>query len=107
MDAVRALCTQLDMELRCVEREEYGNPIGALAGLIPATREAAHAPLPDKMLLFAFVPDLLLQFVLAQLRNAGVAVGSYKAVLTEHNVAWTPRELFEELRREREELDNH
>lgn len=100
------LCAQLDMNLRQVRTEEYGNPVGALAGLMPVTVGQGQAPLAEKMLVFAFVPDFLLQYLLEEIRKAGIAQGSYKAVLTEHNVAWTPHELFEELRREREELES-
>lgn len=104
---LRALCEITELRLTAVEESEYGSVLGAFIGLLPPNPPAPHDPLPAKMLVFGFVPDAMLQYVLNRLRAEDIASGSYKAVLTPNNVFMTVPELFEELRREREELGDH
>jgi len=107
VEHLSAICEKTELELQCVRSEEYGNMLGALIGLFPKQPDGNHPMLPGKMLVFAFVPDPMLNYVLAEIRAAAIAPGSYKAILTQNNVLWTVPELFEELRREREELNDH
>ena len=102
---LKELCGMAGLEQISVDPADFGSPLGALVGLTEKSAPVPHEPLSEKMLVFCFVPDFLLESVLDVLRAAGVAPGSYKAVLTENNVAWTPTELFAELRRERRELE--
>ena len=103
---LKDLCTVAGLLLRKVEPAEYGKTLGALAASSPDTGAAGwRPPLPEKMIVFADVPDELLDMLLSMLRALEIGVGSYKAVLTEMNVQWTVPELFAELRREREEIE--
>ena len=105
---LNALCQMLGLRLRKVTPEEYGQPVGSFAGVMPKTNaEAVQSELSGKMLVFAFVSDRQLNVMLSGMKAAEIAIGSYKAVLTEMNAAWTAPELFAELCREREELNDH
>lgn len=104
---LKDLCMVMGLRLREVGPEQYGETIGALAGLTAETGAPKHlAPPPAKMLVFAQVSDDALDVLLSMLRAMEIAVGSYKAVLTENNRSWTVPELFAELKAEREELEN-
>lgn len=105
---LKMLCEMMGLRLRKVLPEEYGQPVGSFAGVLPKTEQSEpQGELSGKMLVFAFVSDYRLHVLLSTMITAGIAVGSYKAVLTEHNAAWNAPTLFAELCREREELNDH
>lgn len=105
---LRMLCEMVGLRLRKVLPEEYGQPVGSFAGVMPKTENAEpQNELSGKMLVFAFVSDRQLNVMLSGIKTARIAIGSYKAVLTETNAAWTAPALFAELCREREELGDH
>ena len=102
---LKALCEMIGLRLRKVLPEEYGQPVGSFAGVMPKTEQPQpQKEIDGKMLVFAFVSDRQLNVMLSGLKTARIAAGSYKAVLTETNAAWTVPTLFAELCREREEL---
>lgn len=105
---LKDLCTVMGLRLRTVEPAHYGETIGALAGLTALTGASRHfAPLSEKMLVFADVSDGALEVLLNMLRAMDIAVGAYKAVLTETNRDWTVPMLFDELKAEREEIQRN
>lgn len=105
---LKMLCEMLGLRLRKVLPEEYGQPVGSFAGVVPKKDAvSAQSELDGKMLVFAFVSDRQLNVMLSGIKTAGIAVGSYKAVLTETNAMWTVPALFAELCKEREELNDH
>lgn len=102
---LKTLCEMVGLRLRKVLPEEYGQPVGSFAGVMPkAESTEAQKELSGKMLVFAFVSDRQLNVMLSSMKTARIAIGSYKAVLTETNAAWNVPTLFAELCREREEL---
>ena len=105
---LKMLCEMVGLRLRKVQPAEYGQPVGSFAGVVPQKDGAQpQKELSGKMLIFAFVSDRQLDVMLSGIRTARIAVGSYKAVLTETNAAWDVPTLFAELCREREELNDH
>lgn len=105
---LKTLCEMVGLRLRKVTPEEYGQPVGSFAGVLPKKDgAAAQAELSGKMLVFAFVSDRQLNVMLSSMKTAQIAIGSYKAVLTETNAAWDVPTLFAELCKEREELNDH
>lgn len=104
---LKSLCEMVGLRLRKVLPEEYGQPVGSFAGVMPRVDGAEEQKeLSGKMLVFAFVSDRQLNVMLSSMKTARIAIGSYKAVLTETNAAWTVPTLFAELCREREELND-
>ena len=98
--AVKAACARLEVRLRRVAPAEYGRPVGAFFGLAPETGAPASAgDIPGRMLVLAGFGSRQLDAFLSALRTAR-AGASLKAVLTEHNAAWTGPALYRELARE-------
>lgn len=97
---------QNGLRIRQIPREEYNQPIGALAGIkeIPRVEEVYDGDeLAEEMLVFRGVYGKRLDLLLAQMRKNKVAV-NLKAILTEHNVGWSGLQLYEELKKEHEQM---
>ena len=97
------LCVQLDPEhltrlsflamglgirVRPVRQAEWGQPLGALCGLLPADPNAPTLQIPDAMLVMARFPEGLLDAFLRAYRASGLPPVPLKAVLTETNMRW-------------------
>lgn len=103
----------LHVRLRRIKPEDYGHTLGYLAGLREAESETAAEPaglsafpeLDSEMIVFAFFEDNRLNQALAALRKSGAGPFPYKAILTPTNQNWTPRECFDEIRREHEAMN--
>lgn len=97
----------LHIRLKKVNRKDYSQPLGVLAGMkdIPAADAAYEGPeLPGTMFVFCFLTDARLNQVLAALRKCGAGPFPYKAILTPTNSTWTAPDCFDEIRREHETL---
>lgn len=90
------LAMSLGIRVRLVKEEELGQSLAALCGLEEGGA-AAPAPVGEEMLVMAFFPDGLLDRFLAALRHSGLGPVRLKAVLTEHNRAWTCAQLYSQL----------
>lgn len=106
MKVERALLP-LKIRISRVEKSEYNQPLGVLAGVpemewIEGIYEGGE--LPDTMFVFAGLSDARLNQVLAALRKSGAGPFPYKAVLTETNCCWSAPECFEEIRKEHEAM---
>ncbi len=98
----------LKVRLTFVRSEDYGQPLGRLAGLkdLPAGQDVDQEhEISDTMIVFAFLSDEKLGRALTALRGSGAGPLPYKAVLTDTNKFWTPAECLEEQRREHEQLN--
>ena len=65
----------------------------------------AQEPIPESMLVFCGVNQALLQQVLEVLRLSKLPPISMKAILTETNKDWNSKQLYEELCKEREAMN--
>lgn len=89
--------------IREVSKEEYGQTIGALAGIKELyNKEAVYEgeDLKKEMMVFAGLSDTKLDKVLQLMRQRKVGKVDYKAVLTPMNITWTVNELYTELAKE-------
>lgn len=96
----------LKVKIKKVDKEDYLQPIGYLAGKkeTTAVSEKYEGPeLDDEMLLISDFTDTKLNQLLLALRKSSVRI-NFKAVLTQTNEKWNAIELFEELRKEHEQL---
>ena len=103
---LKTIFVQNGLRIRQIPQEEYNQPIGALAGIkeIPRVEEAYDGEeLAEEMLVFRGVYGKRLDLLLAQMRKNKVAV-NLKAILTEHNVGWSGLQLYEELKKEHEQM---
>lgn len=103
LGAVRKAMLPLHIACRVVPEEKWSCPLGVLAGLEPseALPEMESAALTAEVLVLCGLSDAGIQSVVAALRKAGVYI-PYKAALTPTNQDWTAGQLFGELVREHE-----
>lgn len=97
----------LHVRLRRVAKEDYNQPLGALAGIkdIPKLSESYEGEeLNDTLLVFAFFTDARLNQALAALRKSGAGPFPYKAILTPTNQTWNAMQCFREIKEEREAI---
>jgi hypothetical protein len=97
----------LKVKIKKVDREEYLQPIGYLAGkkeIAPALEKYEGPELYEEMLLISDFTDPMINQLLLALRKSSVRI-NLKAVLTQNNEKWNPIQLYEELRKEHEQLN--
>ena len=108
---------QMGIRIKCVEPEEYGLPIGVLAGLEKAPEESQKSPTPTgneassveisaPMMVMCGFSSSRVDAFLQQMRRAGVPRIALKAMLTPTNRYWTSRELFRKLQKEHEMMQS-
>lgn len=93
---VKLCLYRLGIPCRDVPPEDFGHPLGYLLeqpGFAPA---AAEESFEDEMLVLCGLPSALFSALLDALRAARVPV-ALKAVVTEHNIAWSSARLHREL----------
>lgn len=96
----------LGFRLRAVKKEEYGLPVGVLAGLKGLGEDAfEEAPLKrvdfsDEMAVMAGFSSAQVDAFIYALRRKGIGRIDYKAVLTPYNMKWNSVQLYEELKKE-------
>lgn len=107
----RKLATQLLMmkfKVKVVKEEELGYPVGYLCGSLETANEYEEQKeqllLDQSMLVMAGVDGNRLNQVLAAIKKSGIGKIPYKAVVTETNQHWLPKDLLQELKREHEQM---
>ena len=83
-----------------VDPADFGQPIGALAGVLPRTADAPAAPLPGEMLVMAHFRPGMLEGMLQGFRASHIPPVALKAMLTDTNAAWTAPALYAEIAKE-------
>ena len=97
------LCALQGIRMRVVETPELDRPLAALTQEPrPAGVTAAGAPLAEPVLVFCHLTNQQLDRALLSLRH--LQVFCLKAVLTPTNKAWTLRQLYAELCKERAQM---
>lgn len=102
-DAIRRLCRGMGIPVVEVAREDYLQPIGAIAGFPGFVRTPLRfegVAFPDEMMLFQDFDDTDLSRFLTRYRDAGIARVDLKAGLTPHNIFWNSLQLHDELAEE-------
>lgn len=102
---LRLICLKLHIRVRSVAPEEFGEPVGAMAGLTALTGAApSDAPFADEMMVMVNFGSKLLNQFLQEIRAAHLPGVGLKAVLTPSNAEWSSERLHDELRREHEAM---
>ncbi len=102
---VRALLP-MRMKIKEISKEDYGKPVGYLAGnvdILPGQPHAAEEELSDELMVMAGLSGHRVDQVLRAMRKSGVLV-AHKAVLTPSNQTWNVYQLFEEIHLEHERM---
>lgn len=104
---IRTLCGNLNVRLIKIYRPQYGESIGALAGIpiYKMTNEPYRGDdfAQEMMVICGFQPDELDIFLKAY-RQMGIPPVWLKATLTPHNMAWSAAQLYKELAEEHRQL---
>lgn len=102
---IEAALMPLHIRIRKITKENYNQPLGALAGdkdvpIVDGVYEGDE--LPDTMFVFCGLTDARLNQVLLALRKSGAGPFPYKAILTPTNKTWTAPDCFSEIKKEHE-----
>jgi len=98
--SIEILCALQDVVVKEIETNQFGMPLGVLAGVIEDTGaviETTSESIADEMLLFVNFDQKSLSEFLAHYRAAGIPKVNLKAGLTPNNVSWNVYMLHEEL----------
>ena len=103
---MRVLALRLGIRLRIVAPEEFGLPVGALAGVAEPPAEVSPVePFDDEMIVMAHFRPGMLDAFLNGFRQSRVPSVKLKAMLTETNAAWSAAHLHREIRSEHEQME--
>lgn len=104
---IRLLCLKLGIKIRTVDRSQYLEPVGFLAG-VPGYEASGQTyeeeGFQDEMLLMKGFSNGLLDRFLNGFRAMKIAPVALKAVLTDTNCGWNSLELYDELVKERQAM---
>lgn len=106
---IQMMAMAVKLRMKIVEKDDYLQPIGYLAGdkgIEPTEARYEGGDLQKEMLVFAYLTEDHLNQMLFLMKKSGIAPVDYKAVLTATNKNWTVPELYAELQREHEAMTN-
>ncbi len=104
---IKQLCALMKIRFKSVVREDYLEPVGAVAGIKGVARRGLRfegQAFADEMMVFKDFSDKALKRFLDRYRQAGIGKVDLKAGLTPYNIGWNAFELHDELLREHEEM---
>lgn len=99
----------LGLRLKKVEKENYNQPIGYVAGIkgIEASNEVYKGEeLEDEMLIMVGMKNAQIDALIMAFRKNGIPKVNYKAVLTDTNQYWDALKLYQELKLEHDTMNN-
>lgn len=100
---IEELCKRLGIQVRYVKEEEYQVTLGYLCGLTMEFGENSEVgAITEEMFVMVGFTEALLERFLKEFKTIHVESVQLKAVLTEHNRAWTSYALYQELCKERD-----
>ena len=100
---IAAIANRLGLSVKTVGSADFSKAVGTLAGLPEAYPEGEGTPFDGEMLVLCGVEEGTFHQFLSQLRSRKVPV-ALKAVLTEHNAAWSVSKLHGAIQQEHEAM---
>lgn len=107
--AIGRLARRMEIEAIQVERSNYGQKIGYLAGIVGFPKENKvymGAELPEEMMLMIGFGQRDLDWFLAAWKETGTPGVRLKAMATQTNLQWSPMALFQELFEEDRQMNS-
>ncbi len=102
LNKLRFLCMKLGLAVKPVPEADFSQPIAALCGLAEPAGADPVPPFAGEMLVFCHMDNGQVNRFLQTARQMRFAPAALKAILTPANAQWTPVQLHEELKSERE-----
>ena len=103
----RLVFIRMGLRIKLISTEELGQAVGSFAGLeVPSPPAADLVSIEESILVFSGLPGRALDQTLAALRKAGIPRSVYKAVLTPGNASWSFYQLYQELCKERQAIED-
>ena len=102
-NAVQNICSRLGITNTCIERKDYAQKLGALAGVAGFAKDGKKyggPEFPSEMLVFSGMNSGQVDVFLEEYKKNGLSPVRLKAVITAENVFWSADELFREIMRE-------
>lgn len=103
MDKIQEISARLRIQIKQIAPKDYAQQLGYLAGIKGFNRQNnqySGAPFPMEMLVFSGMDSEQVDLFLEEYKKTGMKPIGLKAIITEHNVFWTPQALFGEILRE-------
>lgn len=97
---MQVVCLRLGIRVQAVAPADFGQTIGAVAGVLPRRADAPAAALPGEMLVMAHFRPGMLEGMLQGFRAAHIPPVALKAMLTDTNAAWTAGALYTAIAKE-------
>ena len=104
---LKMLMVRMGMRIRVVDKNDYAKPVGLLAGLKDITLENPDAEVldfDDEMIIMRGFTNSRLDLFLQGMRREGIGKINYKAILTPTNARWNSWQLYQEIKKEHEEM---
>ena len=101
--AVRVAAEKIGVDVTAVNRRDYGQKIGTLAGISGFHKDGKiydGPALAMEMLVFSGMMPQQVDAFLAEYKATSLSTVALKAIVTPHNVSWTADALFRELLKE-------
>lgn len=102
LSKLRFLCMKLGVVVKAIPAEDWHQPISALCGLFAPVDAAPADAFPEEMLIFCHMDNAQVNRFLQTCKQMRFAPVDLKAILTPTNAEWTPGQLRNELKQERE-----
>ena len=102
-DKITQMCKTLGIITRTVDKSQYNQKLGVLAGISGFKEEKSiytKAEFPMEMLVFSGMSPQQVDLFLKEYKNQGIEQIGCKAIITPDNVFWTADKLFRELLKE-------
>lgn len=100
---IKLICLRLKIKIRIVKKEEYLQPLGAVAGLLPGNDLIYQEKgFDDEMMVMVNFTGGMVNAFLQEMRRQQIEPVSLKAMLTPTNARWDSITLHEEIKKEHE-----
>lgn len=106
---IEKLCQELDIEVVIVDKKQYLEPLGLIAGIekIPKSGKMYKGmEFPMEMMVFSGIHPELLDLFLQKYREYCIEPIGLKAILTPTNIFWNAEQLYKELLKEHMSFQN-
>lgn len=104
--AIEKVCKSMKQPVMKLTRADAGKTLGSILSGKKENRQVPPLYQLPELIIFAGLPDQVLDIFLAAYKSAGIAPVALKAVVTPYNFGWTLKDLAAELKKEHHEMSS-